>query len=83
MHYRYLAAFALPLTLAACDIPGLVAHGVKNYESTRGDAAATAAQAPEQAPVARQEPAPEPPPPVAATSAKAPPRESINVEPLK
>lgn len=81
---RFVFAAALPLALAACGVPDLVAHGVKSYERTQ-DANRTAANAP---PPAAQQPAPAayqraPEPEPEYVPAAAPRRESVTAEPLR
>ena len=77
---RFVLAMALPLALAACGVPDLVAHGVKSYERTQ-DANRPAATAPAAAQPVTYQPAP------AAetdfTPAPAPQRESVTAEPLR
>ena len=83
------AVIALPLALAACDVPGLVAAGVKGYENRPGAATdqAGAAQSP---PAIRAQPvaassAPSnvaPIPPAAPIGGVSRP-EPVSVEPLK
>lgn len=82
---RFALAALLPLSLAACGVPDLVAHGVKSYERTQ-DANKTAANQP---PAAYQ-PAPAAQQPAPAAKAEpdfvptpAPQRESISSEPLR
>jgi len=71
------AVIALPLALAACDLPGLVAVGVKSYENRPG-AQANQTYA-SSAPAATTKADPAPPPPTSAV----PRREPITSEPLK
>lgn len=81
---RLVLVAALPLALAACGVPDLVAHGVKSYERTQ-DANRAAANSP---PPAAAQPAPaayqraaEPEPEF--VPAAAPRRESVTAEPLR
>ena len=81
-----LALIALPLALAGCRVPGLVAHGIKSYENSRSAPPAqpveASAPAPTQSTAAPQSAArPEPPPP--ATVGPMPERTAVTVEPLK
>lgn len=74
----------LPMVVAACGVPDLVAHGVKSYERTQ-DANRSAANTP---PPAQQQPMPAAyqPPPAAESDyvpAPAPQREAITSEPLR
>ncbi len=76
-----LALLALPLALAGCGIPDLVATGIKAAEDNPAPAnppAATAAQAPAPSPAATR---PEPPP--VAAPASMPERTPVSAEPLK
>jgi hypothetical protein len=78
-----LLVVALPLALAGCGLPDLVAHTVKSVEHSREgrtEAANQPAQQPSAQPaVARQAPAEEPPPPMATA---VPRRSTITVEAL-
>lgn len=83
--FRFVVAAVLPLALAACGVPDLVAHGVKSYERTQ-DANRTAANQP---PAQQPAPAAYQPAPVQQQAepdfvpAAAPARESITAEPLR
>ena len=72
------AVIALPLALAACDLPGLLAVGVKSYENRPSAQAKPADSSSAPATTTKADPAPPPPP----TSA-VPRREPITSEPLK
>lgn len=82
---RLALVVTLPLVVAACGVPDLVAHGVKSYERTQ-DANRSAANNP---PPAQQQPTPaayQPAPPAAESDyvpAPAPQREAITSEPLR
>ena len=83
--FRFALAALLPLSLAACGVPDLVAHGVKSYERTQ-DANKTASNQPpaayQPAPAAQQ-PAPAAQGEPDFVPAPAPQRESISSEPLR
>ena len=81
---RLVLAMALPLALAACGVPDLVAHGVKSYERTQ-DANRTAANTPSpaQPPVTPAAYQPAPAAEAEFTPAPAPQRESVTAEPLR
>jgi len=86
MRLTLLAVLALPVALAACSLPDLVAHGVKSYENRDSQPPPQTGGAPAAAPsTARNQPAVEPPAPLPAsgTTGGVPPRESVSVEPLK
>ena len=76
----------LPLALAGCGIPDLVASGVKTYENQpaakadQGQTAAPPATARPMAPAPASTPAPVPAP---SYGGGVPPREPVVVEPLK
>ncbi len=87
---RWVAPVVLPLALAGCGVPDLVAHGVKSWERdqpqsqsqpgntanpNRAPVGQYQSQAPQQ-PAYQQDPAP-------ATSPAPVQRESVSVEPLK
>lgn len=91
---RFVFVAVLPLAVAACGVPDLVAHGVKSYERSQ-DANGTAAnassanQAPaSQAPAAQSSTVRRPPSSTPSSDndfvpAPAPQRESITAEPLR
>lgn len=81
---RFVLAVALPLALAACGVPDLVAHGVKSYERTQ-DANRTAANnpPPAQQPVTPAAYQPARPAESDFTPTPAPQRESVTAEPLR
>lgn len=86
--FRFVVAAALPLALAACGVPDLVAHGVKSYERTQDANRAAGAQpvpaAYQPAPAAYQPaPAAQQPAEPEYVPAAAPARESITAEPLR
>ncbi len=75
------ALIALPLALAGCGVPDLVAHGVKSYENSGQPAPAQpVATAQPQAPA---KPADKPQPPPPAEVGPMPERTPVTVEPLK
>lgn len=84
--FRFALAALLPLSLAACGVPDLVAHGVKSYERTQ-DANKTASNQPpaayQPAPAAQQAPPPAAQAEPDFVPVPAPQRESISSEPLR
>lgn len=84
---RLALAAMLPLSLAACGVPDLVAHGVKSYERTQDANKSAAGQ---QQPAAYQPAPPAQQPAPAAGQMEAdfvptpmPQRESVTAEPLR
>jgi hypothetical protein len=80
---RLMLACVLPLSLAGCGIPDLVAHGVKEFDKTqrKGEvqpAAAPAARQPRPEPAVVQEA----PPPIYSGPSAPVARDSITVETL-
>ena len=71
------AVILLPLALAGCDLPGLVANGVKSYENR------PEAKSDQPAPAAGQPVAAQAAMPAPATGGGVPPPEKVVVEPLK
>lgn len=81
-------ALAVPLLVAGCGVPDIIAHGVKSYEHSQkpNNSQAVTAQPearqstqPSAAPVASGTTANEPEP----VSGPVPPREQVTAEPLK
>lgn len=83
---RLAVALLLPLSVAACGVPDIIAHGVKSYERSQ-DASAQQPQQPAPQPAyTAAQPAPQPVRTGAEPDfvpAAAPPRERITAEPLK
>lgn len=82
--FRFALAAVLPLTLAACGVPDLIAHGVKSMDRNQNGnrtAAGNPYPAAQPAPAAAPQRAPDPEPEYG--PAAAPVRESITSEPLR
>lgn len=79
---RLALAAMLPLAVAGCGVPDIVAHGVKAYERSQEPRQAQTTQPPAayQPPPAATVPARDPDPIVPAA---VPPRETVTSEPLK
>jgi hypothetical protein len=83
---RFAIAVAVPLALAGCGVPDLVAHGVKAYERSQDGnnrAPASAAAQPAYQPAYQPAPAARPAAEPDAVPAAVPARERITAEPLK
>ncbi|HTH16566.1 MAG TPA: hypothetical protein VL974_07930 [Magnetospirillum sp.] len=81
---RLAVALLLPLSVAACGVPDIVAHGVKAYERSQEPGQQQPAAQP-----ASYQPAAQPARPATTGAepdfvpAAAPPRESVTAEPLR
>lgn len=80
--HRLAVVVLMPLALAACGVPDLVAHGVKSYERSQdSNRTAEATPPPAQQPAPAYKPAPPPEPEF--VPASAPERERVTAEPLR